>query len=95
MSQKEALIQKLEAKMDAWKADADKLAAKAREADADARLEIESHMDKLKMMRQAAEDRLTKLRHAGNGAWHDLREGAEKAFDDMNDAMRNALAQFH
>ena len=87
--------QKYQAKLDEWNAEIDKLAAKARQADADARIEYEKQIQTLRDYRRDAEQRLNELRKSGEDAWRDVREGAEKAGDEMERALKKALVRFH
>ena len=94
MSEKQAYEKKLEAQLDAWSADIDKLKARAEKAEADAQLEIERRVDELQAMREAASDKLTELKNASDGAWEDLRGGIEDAWDSLGEAMRSARSRF-
>ena len=94
MSEKQAYEKKLEAQLDAWSADIDKLKAKAEKAEADAQLEIERRIDDLQAMRDAAADKLTELKNASDGAWQDFRAGIDEAWDALGEAMRSARSRF-
>jgi hypothetical protein len=80
MSQKEAYIQKLQAKFDQWDAEIAKLTAKAKQADADARVEYHERIDDLQTKRKEVEEKVDELRQAGDAAWEDLKVGVEIPF---------------
>ncbi|SDC02474.1 coiled coil domain-containing protein [Ruegeria marina] len=94
MDEKNAYRQKLEARLDQWRADIDKLQAKANEASADARLEYEKQIEKLRGLQQEAREKLEKLDQAGGEAWKDLKSGIEKAWDDLGAAVKSASERF-
>jgi hypothetical protein len=48
----------------------------------------------LQQRRKEFEERLTKLRYAGNDAWQDLKSGAQNAWDAMEDALRSDGSKF-
>lgn len=94
MSERDAYQKKLEAKLDEWRADIDKLKAKAAGAGAEAEVEINELLNDLRARRDQAEAKLDKLRHAGEGAWHDLKSGIELAFDEFERSVERARKRF-
>ncbi len=95
MSEKrDALVQKVKARIDEWNAEIDRLQARAEQAEADARIEYHDEILKLKNYRDEARKKLDKLQHAGEGAWEDLKAGVEMAFDAMNQAVHSARQRF-
>jgi hypothetical protein len=94
MSKRDAYIQKLHAKIDAWNADIDKLMAKAQQVEADSRIEYQQQIDALKQQRRKVENLLADLKQSGEGAWDDLKSGLDLAFESMNEAVRSAMTRF-
>lgn len=94
MPDKDAYVQKLHAKIDEWNAEIDKLKAKADKAEAESRLEYQKEIENLQQRRKEVEERLTKVRHAGEDAWQDLKSGAQNAWDAMEEALRSAKSKF-
>lgn len=94
MDEKSAYRQKLEARLDQWRADIDKLQAKATEASADARLEYEDQVKKLREQQDDARQQLEELDDASGEAWKDLKGGVEKAWDNLGAAVKNATERF-
>ncbi len=92
---KEAYEQKLDAQLDEWRAEIDKLKAQARQADADARIELERQIEDLEAKRAASHQRLQELRQAGEDAWTDMQAGLEAAFEDLGKAVQSAAARFN
>ncbi|MDW3118210.1 MAG: hypothetical protein R8G60_10835 [Roseovarius pacificus] len=91
MDDKTAYQEKMNAKLDEWKADIDKLQAKARQAQADAQIEYKDQIDELKKRRDRMEKELEQVQSASAEAWKDFKDGADKAWDAMSDAMKNSL----
>ncbi len=94
MSKRDAYIQKLHAKIDEWNADIDKLAAKAQQTEADAKIEYQQQIDALKHQRQEVKNKLADLKQSGEDSWEDLRAGLDLAFESMSEAIRSAMSRF-
>lgn len=93
MSDKQAYERKLEAKLEEWQADIDKLRAKAKQAGADAQIAYQKQIDDLRKGRDEMEGKLTEIRNAQSAAWSDIKSGADKAWDDMSKAMKDAWSR--
>lgn len=94
MDDKSAYRQKLEARLDQWRAEIDKLDAKAVEASADARIEYRKQIEAVRGKQDEAREKLAEFDKAGDEAWKDLRSGIEAAWDDLGKAMRKAADRF-
>ncbi|EQB34400.1 hypothetical protein M947_10995 [Sulfurimonas hongkongensis] len=94
MSMKEAYEQKLQAQLDEWNAEIDKLKAKANGADADRKIEYEKKIDELQSMQETASKKLNELKDASDDAWKDLKAGIESAWDSMDSALKSATSRF-
>jgi hypothetical protein len=94
MSMKDAYQQKIEAQLDEWKAEIDKMKARAKKADADGQVEYYKQIEELRMKQDAARAKLSELKRAGEGAWEDLKSGMELAWDSLGDAMKSARSRF-
>jgi uncharacterized coiled-coil DUF342 family protein len=90
MSDRELYEQKLQAKIDEWKAEAAKLRAKAEGASADARLEWKRQVDDLEDEIGRAEDRLRELRESSGDAWASVKQGAEDAWASISEGFKRA-----
>jgi len=91
---KEAYEQKLQAQLDEWSAEIDKLKAKADSAEADAQLEYYKRIEELRSMQETAANKLTGLKDAGDDAWEDLKAGIESAWDSLGNALKSAASRF-
>lgn len=94
MSDRDAYVQKMKAKLDEWNAEIDRLAAKASQAQADARLKYNEEIDNLKKQREEADRRMRELQSSSEEAWNSVREGMEAAWDRMNNALKDAVSRF-
>jgi hypothetical protein len=94
MSDKEIYLQKMRAQLDEWKADVDKLKARASRASADARLESNKQIEMLESKIENGKKKLSELSRAGEGAWESLREGVDSAWDSLKSAVSDAAAKF-
>ena len=94
MSTRDAYVAKIKAQIDQWNAEINKYQAQARQAGADVRIEYEEQIANLKGRRDALEERLAALQQAGEGAWEELKEGAEKALISLKEALASARSRF-
>ncbi|CAG0980654.1 hypothetical protein BURK2_01821 [Burkholderiales bacterium] len=91
---KEAFQEKLETQLREWDKKIDSLKGKAKKAKADLRHDIEAQLEALWAKRAAAQDKLQELRQSGDSALEDLKEGAEKNWDEMRKAIDSIAARF-
>jgi septal ring factor EnvC (AmiA/AmiB activator) len=94
MSDKSAYREKLEARLEQWRAEIDKLQAKAAEASADARKDYEDQVAELRKQQDEAREKLKELDEASDDAWEDIKDGVEKAWDKLGDAVKSARERF-
>ena len=94
MSMKEAYEQKLQAQLDEWAAEIDKLKAKADSAEADAQLGYYKQIEELRSIQKSATNKLAELKDAGDDAWEDLRAGIDSARDSLGNALKSAASRF-
>jgi len=94
MATKEAYRKQLEARLAEWDARLDLLAAKAKKATTDARIDYENELGALKRQREHAVQMLSELARRGEGAWDDVKVGAEHAWDEMSRAVDRLAARF-
>lgn len=94
MGMKEAYEQKLQAKLDEWSADIDKLKAKADSAEADLQLEYYKKIEELRSMQETAADKLIELKDAGDDTWEDIKAGVESTWDSLGNALNSFASRF-
>ncbi len=94
MSAKDEFVRKMHAQLDRWNAEIDVLAAKARVAEAEARADFEEQLEDLRRERDKARQKLEALDAASEGAWQDLKNGVEQAWDSVTQAVHSATFRF-
>lgn len=94
MSMKEAYQKKMQAQLDVWSAEIDRLKAQAAKMEADAQIKSMKQIDELRAKRDAAAEKLARLERAGDDAWEDLKGGIEGAWDSLASALKDASARF-
>jgi len=93
MDTRDAFVAKLQAQLDEWNADLDKLEARARKAQADQTITDNEHVTALRQHRDDAQQRLAQMQQATGDAWEDMRQGMEEAWAHIAKAFTNARAR--
>ena len=93
MKNKEAYIQKLQAKIDEWNADINRLKAKADQVEADSKIEYQKQIQALKSKRDEIEKKVSEISRSGENAWEDLKAGADLAREAMSEAIKSATSR--
>ena len=94
MSTRDEYIRKMQAKLEEWNAEIDKLTEKAGEVSAGARNEYNEQIESLKAKQAAARQKIEELQQAGEGAWEDLKSGIELAWTAIGEAINSARSRF-
>jgi flagellar hook-basal body complex protein FliE len=94
MSKRQAYEKKVQAQLDEWAADVEKLRARAANADADTQIAYHRQIDELRDMQKQANDSLAALKKSGDEAWDDIKSGVESARASLNDAIDTARSRF-
>jgi len=94
MASKTAYQQKLEAQLKEGDANLALVRAKASTASADARVNFENELEKMKAKREEAHKSLEELGKRSEDAWEDMKDGTEKAWAEMGRAMEKMTARF-
>ena len=93
MSEKKLYQQKKQAQLDEWKAEVDKLKAKASGASADAQLELNKQIEALESKIEGGKTKLAEIANASEDAWESLKGGVESAWDSIKSAFSDAAAK--
>jgi hypothetical protein len=93
-SAKHRFQQRLESQLSEWDARLDELKAKARDAKAEIRTEFEVQLEALAGKRAVAQEKLQELRRHGEWAWEDLKDGAEKTWGELREAIKRSASLF-
>jgi uncharacterized coiled-coil DUF342 family protein len=92
--ERQAYADKLRAEIEEWNAEIGLLRAKAKSATADTRIEYERHINDLEKRRDELDAKLEEISQSGSGAWDDIKRGADRAWKEMSDAVKNAVNRF-
>jgi multidrug resistance efflux pump len=87
MSLNTAYHDKMEAQLKEISAKIDKYKAKAAKVSADAKIEIEKEIAKLRPMQETARTKLAELKAASSEKWEELKVGIDKAWTDITAAV--------
>lgn len=94
MSDKKAYEEKQHAKLAEWRAEIDKLKAKADQASAAMKIEYDRKILDLQEKVVIAEGKLDVLRTASEEAWDDIKQGVESAIHDVGEGFKAAASKF-
>lgn len=94
MTDRDEYVEKMKAQLDQWNRQSAVWEAAAREATAEARIELEKQIG---IMRSRADDlvyRMELLKDASTDAWQEIARGADEARKTMQDAFEKARFHF-
>lgn len=94
MNDKDLYRQKYQAQLDEWKAEIDKLKARAKGAQADAQLDLNRRIAELEDLARAAGDKLTELSHSSQEALASVKKGVESAWSTLKQSLHEAADKF-
>jgi chromosome segregation ATPase len=95
MTTTEIQIEKLQAQLDEWKAEVEKLEAKAASANADAKESYEKEVAQLKEKYAEAEKEFKEMRKSQQSASSDIMEGMGAAWRELGNAVNKAVSRFN
>lgn len=81
---------KVEAKLEEWNAEVDKLKAKAKQEKVDAESDYKKEISIFEEKKEELQARLHKLQGASEHAWEDMKEGIEKATKELQQSFDRA-----
>lgn len=93
-SPKQFFQEKLEAQLKEWDGNLEDFRLRTQELKAKTRVEYEKQLEALTGKRAELHDRLQEFRKSSEGAWEDLKDGAEKALAEMREAVDRIAARF-
>lgn len=91
---RDAYVERLKVKLDEWNATIDRMTARGREIKAESRAEYERLLGELRAKRADAQERLSRVGTSAEGAWQELRVGADKVWKDLHDAVERFRSRF-
>lgn len=94
MSDKKLYQQKMQGQLDEWRAEADKLKAKASGASADAQLKMNKQIKALESKIEEGKTKLSQLAEAADDAWESIKDDVESTWGSLKSAVSDAAAKF-
>lgn len=94
MSDKEIYEQKIKARLDEWQSEIDKYKARLKNAEADAKLEVEQQLNDIQAKQDKAKQTFSELSKAGENAWEDVKSGLDRALAELDGAIKAASSEF-
>jgi len=93
-STEQAYKDKMQARLDEFGAEIDKLKAKSERAGADAKIAYQEQIVQLRAQKDAAAKKLSELDDAADDAGEDLKSGIEDAWHSLGEAIKTAKSRF-
>lgn len=94
MENRKEYIDRMAARLKEWDTELQKLEAKAELAKADVKASYNQQIKELRLKKGEAQQKLKKIQDAGEDAWEELKEGAEKSWKLFEDSVKTALGKF-
>lgn len=94
MGTKENYEKKLQAQLDEWAAETDKLKAKAQGASADVKIEYDKQVNELQNKQKAAKEKLAELKKASEDTWEELKEDMDSMWSSLEKKVKSATSAF-
>jgi uncharacterized phage infection (PIP) family protein YhgE len=91
---KKSLLKQLADNIVEWDTKLDELKKKAMQASDDLKKDYSGIAEDIKIRRAEAEKKIEELKKSGTEGWAELKIGAEKAVDDLSEAIKKAVSKF-
>lgn len=93
MKNKELYQQKVQAQLDEWRADFDKLSARASGASADRQLDMKRHLKALEKKIQEGRDKLSEISKFGEESWESASDSVRSAWESVKSEANEAITK--
>ncbi len=94
MTDKELYRKKLEAQLAEWRAELDKLKARADRAEAETKIGMNNELRKLELRIQEGKTKLSELAETSDEAWNSVKSGMESAWNSLTAGFNDAVSKF-
>jgi len=94
MSTKVEYEKKLQAQLDDFSAEIEKLKSRADKTEADAEPWHHKQIEVLQEKHKMAKEKLNELKESSDDAWEDMKEGISSAWDSVSVALKSAAKRF-
>jgi predicted nucleic acid-binding Zn-ribbon protein len=93
VNEKELYRQKAQAQLDKWHAELDILKARAYNADADVKLELNQKIKELESQIEDGKEKLEKLAEKGEDAWKSMKDDVEATIGSLKSSIGDAASK--
>src|SRR5258708_6699328 len=94
MMNRDEYVAKLKGQLDQWNAETARWEAKAKDAQAGMKAEMQRQLEQYRMRREEALAELRRVQSASAEAWSEMMRGADAAFKSMQETLERARAKF-
>lgn len=94
MSDKDLYQQKMQARLDEWNAELDKLRAQASRASAERKQQLKKEIEALEGKIDDGKKWLDELAEASEDAWDSIKKGMDSAWDSIRSSFSDATSKF-
>ncbi len=98
METKDSYLEKMKAKFNdlnyKWNIERNKLEVKAQNAKVEVKKKFEEQLKTLQKRREKMSQKLDQIDVASDAAWRDIKEGADNAWQSLNEAIKKARSHF-
>jgi hypothetical protein len=95
MGTKEAYQEKIEAQIKEWSAKLQEYKAKADKASADVKIKMYEQIDNLRTQKEAAQQKLSEIKGASADKWEVLKAGSERIMAEMKKVWEEMKSKSH
>lgn len=92
--QKEEILKQMQAKLDSYKEDIEKLKIKTELMSESLKADFNRRLEDLQVKQEAAQEKLSELKSSSGKAWGEIKEGLSQAMLDLEQAYVDARSQF-
>jgi hypothetical protein len=94
MSNRDEYVDKMKTQLDQWNAEIGKWEVKAREAQAEAKVDLDKRIEAVRQQREQAMYQMKLLQGAAGEAWIEMMRGTDEAWARMREAFDKASSHF-
>jgi hypothetical protein len=94
MSNRDEYIEKMKTQLDQWNGEIARWEARAKDAQAEARVDFDKRLEAVRQQREDALYQLRLMQSAAGDAWMDMMKGTDEAWARMREAFDKASSHF-
>lgn len=94
MTDRQAYIEKLEAKLKEWDSQISQLSAKAKKVKADIKIDYNEKLDRTKAKRDELADKIQDLRRSSDDAWQAIKDGTDRISSELTKTFDDVKSKF-